>query len=117
VIKSYPIIPVAKPRMTRRDKWMRRPYVVKYWAFKAEVNLLKLDLQSGDGITFVMPMPASWSTPKKTRRLGTEHKQRPDLSNLLKALEDACHVDDSHLSHYKHLKKIWGLWGEIWIER
>ena len=120
MIESYPIVPVSKSRMTRSDKWKRppRPCVAQYWAFRDMIRLvLKVDLQSGDGVVFVMPMPRSWTTFRKTRMLGTEHKQKPDISNLLKALEDACHADDSHLSHYRYLKKIWGIWGEIRIER
>ena len=31
---SINIQPVAKPRMTRSDRWKKRPVVLKYWQFK-----------------------------------------------------------------------------------
>ena len=34
------ILPVAKPRMTQRDKWQKRPVVEKYWRYKEDLKLL-----------------------------------------------------------------------------
>ena len=36
---EYPIIPLGKPRMTQRDKWAKRPAVLRYRAFKDECRL------------------------------------------------------------------------------
>lgn len=115
----YNITPVPKPRMTQRDKWLNppRPGVAKYRAFKDEVRAARVKIkESGSDICFVMPMPASWSKIKQARMLSTAHKQRPDLSNLLKALEDALFTEDSHIWNYRGLTKIWGIRGEIIIE-
>jgi len=117
-MKVYDIVPVPKPRMTQRDKWLRppRPCVAKYWALKDMVKLYKVDLPTSNGsIRFVLPMPASWSETKKNKMYWKPHKQRPDLSNLLKALEDAVFQDDSHIWHYKQIEKVWGDIGQIWI--
>lgn len=113
----YPIEPVAKPRMTRRDRWKKpvRPCVAKYWAFRDLVQLLKVELLAGDSISFILPMPPSWSMMKKKLMLGKPHLQTPDIKNLLAALEDACHANDSHLWRYKGLEKLWGWQGEIRI--
>lgn len=37
-IIEYPIVPVPKPRMTQRDKWQKRPAVMRYRAFCDEVR-------------------------------------------------------------------------------
>ena len=115
----YKITPVPKPRMTRRDKRLNppRPGVAKYYALKDLVNLAHIELpRAGSSICFILPMPRSWSGVKKARMLGKAHEVRPDLSNLLKALEDALFTEDSHIWHYGELSKIWGIKGEIIIE-
>jgi hypothetical protein len=59
---TYDIEPIGKPRMTRSDKWKKRPEVMRYRAFCDEVRLRKLTMpESGAHVTFVLPMPASWS--------------------------------------------------------
>jgi hypothetical protein len=42
-------------------------------------------------------MPASWGEADRLRLHLQPHQQRPDLDNLVKALCDAVHADDSHL--------------------
>ena len=39
-------------------------------------------------VIFYMPLPASWSPRKKESMIGRHHISRPDLSNLLKFVED-----------------------------
>lgn len=117
--KRYAITPVAKPRMTQRDKWKDppRPAVAKYRAFRDEVVLIhriKLPYE-GAHITFGLPMPKSWSKRKAADRDGQKHQQAPDLSNLIKALEDACYVDDKVIWNYGSLTKLWAREGYIEI--
>ncbi len=112
----YQIKPVPKPRMTQSDKWKKRPAVVKYWSFVDEVQHRCVELHAGDSIIFTMPMPKSWSAKKKREMVGTPHLFRPDLSNLLKALEDAVHQEDSMLWWYKDIKKVWGVTGTIEVK-
>lgn len=109
------IVPVAKPRMTRSDKWKQRPCVMRYRAFADELRL-----KVGKGfdvnyyeIVFTMPMPESWSKKKKKEMDGTCHVQKPDIDNLLKSVLDALYGDDSHIHNLGGLRKSWGFDGMI----
>jgi Holliday junction resolvase RusA-like endonuclease len=118
-IKRYSITPVAKPRMTQRDKWKDppRPAVAKYRAFCDEALLIHRIILPHEGahITFGLPMARSWSKARKAAHDGEKHQQSPDLSNLVKALEDACYLDDSVIWHYGSLRKVWAREGYIEI--
>ena len=118
----YPITPVAKPRMTQSDKWKKRASVLKYRAFcdECRYRMGALDLNH-KSIVFIMPMPKSWSNKRKASMIGAPHQQRPDLSNLLKALEDALYSkkhtgrEDAEVWRLAKLAKIWGEEGGIWV--
>lgn len=112
----YEITPVPKPRMSKRDKWKKRPCVMRYWQFCDEVRLARVELPFyGAKIVFRIPMPDSWSAAKKANSDGTPHQQRPDLTNLAKAIEDACYGEDAAIWHYSGLEKRWGYKGAIEI--
>lgn len=112
---QYPIIPVAKPRMTQSDQWKKRPVVLKYRAFKDEVRAHGVVLPECNAVvTFYLPMPKSWSKKKRSAMIGKPHQQTPDVDNLLKALADACHTDDSHIWDV-HVRKLWAEEGSIVI--
>lgn len=113
-MKTYPIIPNTKPRMTRSDKWKQRPCVLQYRAFKDEVRLHKVVLPECHHVTFVVPMPKSWSMKKQKAHYGKPHQQRPDVDNFCKALFDAVFEEDSHIWDCR-MTKIWGSKGEIRI--
>jgi Holliday junction resolvase RusA-like endonuclease len=111
------ITPVPKPRMTRADKWKKRPSVLRYRAFADELRL-KLDRDfdfNGCQVEFILPMPKSWNAKKKEQKNGVPHTQTPDLDNLLKALLDAHTNDDSGVHTLSGLSKCWGYTGEIEI--
>ena len=112
------IDPCPKPRQTQADKWKKRPAVLRYRAFADVLRyLLPRDFDfNGAGITFILPMPRSWSKIRKQTTAGTPHTQKPDLDNLLKALLDAHMGDDSGIHHLRYLEKIWGASGEIQID-
>ena len=112
------ITPVPKPRQTRADKWQKRPSVLRYRAFADELRyLLRRDFDfNGCGITFIMPMPKSWSKTRKQHTAGLPHTQTPDLDNLLKALLDAHMGDDSSVHKLSYVEKIWGPDGSIQIQ-
>jgi Holliday junction resolvase RusA-like endonuclease len=117
--KVYNIIPIPKCRMTQRDRWLDppRPSVARYRSFADEVRAQGVQLPESDSaVLFVLPMPKSWSKKKKVKMVGQAHKQKPDLSNLLKALEDAIYSDDSRIWHYRELSKRWGVIGQIIIQ-
>ena len=110
---KYNITPLAKPRMTHRDRWAKRPCVTKYWAFKDECKAAGVTVMSGDIVTFYIPIPKS--RKKKIQPL-TPHTQRPDIDNLLKALFDAVLPEDSHI-HTITAIKVWDDTGAIEITR
>ena len=113
--KIYDITPIAKPRMTRSDKWKKRECVEKYWDFCNQVKLLDIKLwSSGSHIIFMMPMPQSWSKKKKKRYNHKPHEQKPDKDNLIKSLLDAVFKNDAHIWSHKYTK-IWGYLGKIII--
>jgi Holliday junction resolvase RusA-like endonuclease len=93
-----PVTPCPKPRMTRRDQWMRRPAVLRYRAFCDAVRASWPDgvafPESGAHVVFHVPMPRSWSRAKREAMAGEPHRQTPDSDNLLKALLDALHAND-----------------------
>lgn len=114
--------PVAKPRMTRSDKWKKRKATEKYWKFKDDLKMLCWlarwqPREDNLDITFVIPMPKSWSKKKKNEMNGQPHKSRPDLDNLIKAFKDALLQEDSHIHTYDGMKKVWGFKGQIILKR
>ncbi len=110
-----PIEPMAKPRMTQRDRWAKRPTVVKYYAYCDE---LRLRVPSGYVVPnqltlkFFISMPKSWSQKKRALCEGRPHEQRPDIDNLAKAFLDALCEEDSYVSKLK-LEKYWSTSGAI----
>jgi len=115
------VSPIGKPRMTQRDKWLNPPRkpVKLYWEYKE--NLLKEAylkqfkmLERGLHITFVLPMPHSWSHIKKTQMDKTPHQSKPDTDNVLKGVQDCLCESDSHIWDIR-ITKIWGQYGRIVI--
>ena len=106
------VIPVAKPRMTQRDKWAKRPAVLRYFAFadafRAEAQRVGFVLPDfGAAFTFYLPIPSSWSAKKKREMEGKPHQSRPDLDNLAKSAADALKGEDSTIWQYNGLTKLW----------
>lgn len=92
------IEPVPKPRMTRSDKWKKRPCVLAYRSFADELRLkVRKPPESPFKITFYIHT-------KIANRNGTPHFLKPDADNLLKSFLDALFPDnDAH---------IWSVWAE-----
>lgn len=112
---TIPLPPHPKPRMTRADKWKKRPVVVSYRQWCDSLRLLMSEpLPPAYEVTFHIPMPPSWSKKKKAAMLGQPHQQRPDIDNLLKALQDALCDEDSHFWQI-HATKLWAEEGAISI--
>lgn len=109
----YAIEPMGAPRMTQRDRWKGRPVVERYHAFRDRVRALNVQVpESGAHITFVIPMPPSWSAKKRAAHRLQPHQQRPDVDNLAKALLDAVFVEDCRV-HDLRVSKLWGDYGLI----
>jgi len=89
---------------------------MRYWAFCDEVRLRGVELpESGARVTFVLPMPRSWSKKKKAQMDGKPHQQTPDADNIFKALGDAVHKEDCIIWDVR-ITKLWGHEGSIRIE-
>lgn len=114
--KIYSITPVPKPRMTQRDKWAKRPAVMRYRDFADGVRLLNIRVpESGASIVFGLPMPKSWSKKKRLAMDGQPHQQKPDIDNLLKALLDSIYAEDCGVYHIGGMGKYWSKDGYIKI--
>ncbi len=113
---SITIDPVPAPRMTRSDKWAKRPIVTRYFAFRDELilkgNKVGLKLPNVLNVLFVIPMPKSWSENKRDKYRYQPHQSRPDRDNLLKSVQDAFNIDDSFVWDGR-TTKIWGELGQI----
>lgn len=116
----FDLAPVAKPRMTQSDKWQRRPAVVRYWAFKdrlcQQAQERGFELGESFRVTFYLPMPRSWSRAKRARMEGQPHRDRPDLDNIIKALEDSLLPDNDSGVWAIEARKVWASEGRIVIE-
>tara|TARA_R100000656_G_scaffold89330_1_gene65165 strand:+ start:1029 stop:1397 length:369 start_codon:yes stop_codon:yes gene_type:complete len=114
------IDPVAKPRMTRKDKWLSpaRPCVQKYRKFADDLRQSILYDEFVPGfrllLEFHIPMPKSWSKKKKLNMVGKPHQQTPDLDNLIKSL-DAIVPEDCGIWDIS-AKKFWAETGSIRLE-
>lgn len=102
------IKPVPKPRMTRSDKWKRRPCVMRYFQFCDELRDKTRCLKLGNRakIIFHIGMPISWSVKKKNDLNGKPHDARGDIDNLCKSVFDALFKEDK-LIYSIFAEKYW----------
>lgn len=101
--------PTPAPRMTQQDKWLKRPCVVRYFAFRAAVKAAAGVIDKiPDRIecTFHVTMPESWSKKKKAAMAGLPHRQKCDVDNLIKGTVDALFEQDGAI-HEMEGKKRW----------
>lgn len=100
----YTVVPVPAPRMTRSDKWKKRPIVMRYFAYRDELKKAGAQLPNQPcKLTFYIGMPDSWSKKKKAAMNGMPHEQTPDIDNLTKGFLDAIFEQD---------KQVWSIWIE-----
>ena len=100
------LAPIGKPRMTRRDRWAKRPAVLRYYAWKdellksaaSEVEELKTIIPDTVSIFGWFPHPKAWSMKKKLAMVGAPHNQKPDYDNIAKAVTDTLFEDDKTIS-------------------
>jgi len=110
------IIPMGAPRQTQRDRWAKRPVILRYHAYRDELNLKlpAFELGMSLDLRFYLPMPPSWSQKKRALMVGTYHDQKPDIDNLAKGFMDAFQVEDKHVA-VLHCEKYWAETGAIEI--
>ena len=111
-----PVDPVSKPRMTQRDRWKKRPAVMKYHNFCDILRPYSVPFQKSSRLSIVLelPMPKSWSKKKKQAMDGKPHQHRPDLDNLVKAVLDAFFEEDKQIYEIRGAK-FWKVKGSILI--
>jgi Holliday junction resolvase RusA-like endonuclease len=88
--------PVGKPTMTHSDKWRERECVLAYRAFCDRLRYKaygKNSKQNLLGPTRLQVKCFIADTNKQFKRKGP-HTQKPDASNILKAVEDALFLND-----------------------
>ncbi|MBK1884758.1 RusA family crossover junction endodeoxyribonuclease [Luteolibacter pohnpeiensis] len=113
----FKVVPLGKPRMTQRDRWKKRPAVLRYHAFKDTLRARLVDLPHlrklidsgtihGLSWTAYFPMPPSWSKRKQASLAGALHQQKPDRDNIDKAILDALFTDDSGIASGR-IEKRW----------
>jgi len=88
-----PGTPIGKPRQTRRDKWKKRPCVVRYrqWCDRVRATLGNppeaARVLAVNWTAYFEP-PVSWPKKKRLAAIGTLHRERPDKDNVEKAIFD-----------------------------
>ena len=104
------ILPMGKPRMTQRDKWKKRPSVVRYREYADELRRQLGQIPAGIGSLSwraYFPLPTSWSKKKKAEMQGQPHLSKPDRDNIDKGILDALFPNgDSHVYRGSVLK-LW----------
>lgn len=102
--------------MVRSDSWRQRDCVLRYWAYKEELNYIthNVGYEPGDilDIKFYLPMPDSWSEKKKLLMDGKPHQQKPDADNLMKAFKDSL-IEKDETVYDERSRKFWGRKGKI----
>ena len=97
---TIPGLPVGKPRQTRRDRWARRPAVLRYraWADTARAAVLAaLGAHALDQVPLEVHVLAWFPLPQRRRpgvRPGWPYRQKPDADNVIKAVCDALWARD-----------------------
>lgn len=91
--------PMGKPRMTQRDKWKKRPVVVRYREWCDKLRAAMPENLPGNPVSVswkaYFSMPESWTKKKKAEMKGQHHRQKPDRDNCDKAILDCLWKDDS----------------------
>jgi Holliday junction resolvase RusA-like endonuclease len=91
-------LPMGKPRMTQRDKWQKRPCVIRYREYcdkiRGEAGEIPADPLAVH-IKAYLPMAESWSKKKKAASAGQRQRLKPDWDNIGKAICDALFSEDS----------------------
>lgn len=89
---------MGKPRMTQRDKWQKRPVVLRYRKYCDDLRAAAGQMPKqvyGIMVIAYCAMPPSWSEKKRTQMRGFIHQQKPDWDNIGKAVSDALFEEDS----------------------
>lgn len=84
--------------MTQRDKFIKRPNVQRYWAFKDALRAAAGTLPLNPDMVIVtawVPVPPSWPKKKREAKVGQPCREKPDWDNIGKAVCDALFDEDA----------------------
>jgi Holliday junction resolvase RusA-like endonuclease len=88
--------------MSQRDKWQKRPVVMRYRAYADRVRAAAGTLPLEDPVAILviawLPMPKSWSRKRKEAMNGQFARDRPDWDNIGKAAADSLLKEDKVLA-------------------
>lgn len=112
------IEPCPKPRMTKSDKWNKRPVTQRYWDYKAYIRLQAKEYKYKPNnrlqLIFLISMPVSWSKRKRELLDGKPHQNKPDIDNLIKGILDAF-FDNDNVVYEVWAAKCWSRKGFVSI--
>ena len=102
--------PMGKPRMTQRDKWAKRPCVLRYREWADKIRAAIPENMPKDPIsvswTAYLPIPKSHSAKKAEALRGQLHRQKFDRDNIDKGVLDSLLKDDCRVAQGA-LEKRW----------
>jgi Holliday junction resolvase RusA-like endonuclease len=99
--------------MTQRDRWKKRPAVVRYRAWADTLRAAARQVPAAEQVLSLswvatFEPPTSWSKKRRLEAIGTLHRAKPDASNILKGIEDILWpANDSALAAGQYEKR-WG---------
>lgn len=111
--------PIGAPRMTQRDRWKKRPVVLRYFAWRDKAREAAGELppaeqiESLSWVAYFSP-PVSWSKKKRTAVLGQLHRAKPDRDNIDKAILDALFEKDQNIAKGS-VEKRWDVYERLEI--
>jgi hypothetical protein len=94
------------------DGLARKKRILRYYEYKESLAALAKGFQflppvAGSAVHFFIPIPKRWPKQKRAAFHQQPHGQKPDLSNLLKAYEDALLKKDETIWQYSGGGKYW----------
>ena len=106
-----PGAPIGKPRMTRRDRWAKRPAVMRYREWADLVRAVAGKLPPAEKVESLSMLakfepPKSMSKKKRAALIGQLHRVKPDVDNIAKCI-DAIYPDGDQAIAEIHAKKVW----------
>lgn len=113
--------PISKPRMTQRDRWAKRPCVLRYrdWCDKVRSiagTLPDASLVAEVNWTAYFEPPASWAKSRRLAAYDTPHRAKPDLDNVAKGIMDCLWPESDSGIHTMTAAKRWSMGARIEIE-
>jgi len=107
-----PGTPIGKPRQTRRDKWQKRPAVMRYRDWADQLRAQAGDIPPAETVeslswTAQFEPPKSWSKKRRVAMIGQLHRSKPDRDNIDKAVLDALYPEGDSGIAMGEIEKRW----------